>query len=77
MIWQDYIFVVGQVVFIVALLPSIFSEHKPELLTSVMTGLVLLVYAGTFYSMGLVYGAISTAITAACWLILAYQRGTW
>jgi hypothetical protein len=75
--WQDYVFLTGQWIFIIALLPSIFSVHKPELLTSVMTGLVLLVYAVTFYSMGLVYGAISTAITAVCWLILAYQRGTW
>jgi len=69
----DLIFAFGSLVFIVALIPSLRSPHKPALGTCILTGTVLAVFAGTYVGIGLMYAAITTAITALMWLTLAAQ----
>ncbi|MFP4616740.1 MAG: hypothetical protein ACLFNR_01085 [Candidatus Paceibacterota bacterium] len=73
MIWQDIVLSVGQWVFILALLPSIFSSEKPAILTSLITGLVLAVFAFTFYTLELLASAVSTACVSLTWAILVFQ----
>lgn len=74
LVWQDIILAVGSLIFAVALVPSIMSSDKPALGTSVTTGLVLTVFAFTYFSLSLWYAAVTTAITGLLWIILAVQN---
>lgn len=74
MSWQDIIFGGGNLVFAVALLPSIFSEHKPALSTCLITGAVLLSFAVTYASLALWAGMAMVALNGALWLVLAVQQ---
>ena len=73
--WQDIVLAGGSWLFLVALLPTIFSRtEKPTLSTSVLTALVVSVFAYTYYTLALwnaTFGAIALSIG---WWILAYQR---
>jgi len=72
--WQETILALGQVVFIIALLPSVFSTDKPEIWTSVITGLVALSIAITYLTMHLNVAAISAFFNFVFWSILAIQK---
>ena len=74
MSWQDVVITAGQIVFFLALLPSIFSEDKPALATSLTTGLVLIAFAFAYLSLDLLFAFATGGITAVCWLVLAYQK---
>lgn len=73
-IWQDVVLTLGSAVFVVALVPMVLSSDKPPLTTSLPTGLVLLAFAGTYASLGAVYGAATTAVSGLLWLTLAAQK---
>jgi hypothetical protein len=72
--WQQTVLALGQVVFIVALLPSVFSSDKPEIWTSIITGLVALSIAVTYTTMSLPIAAISAFLNFVFWSILAIQK---
>jgi len=72
--WQDWIIGVGQLFFFIALLPSVFSAHKPHRWSSLMTGIVLLVFAYTFWSLGLLWGAATSALVGFTWFLLFVQK---
>ena len=72
--WQDIVIAAGQWVFFAALIPSIRGTEKPALSTSLITGLTLLVYAGTFATLSLWVGAASSLLTACGWFTLAWQK---
>lgn len=74
MIWQDIVLSVGQLVFILALLPSFLSKDKPALMTSFITGTILCVFAFTFSTLSLWASAISTGCVSLAWFILAFQK---
>lgn len=74
MLWQDFIFTIGSLVFALALLPSVLGPHKPALASSVMTGSVLFIFAVTYITLGLIFSAISVCLTAIMWTILAIQK---
>lgn len=74
MIWQDVVPIIGNVVFAVALIPSILSKHKPHRWTCAMTAAVLFAYAGTFWTITLWYWSLATLVTAIAWVILLFQR---
>lgn len=73
--WQDYVFALGQLIFVVALLPALASDtQKPPRATCWMTGVTLVVFALCFGTLGL-WWAFSTTFTAAVmWLALALQQ---
>jgi len=71
---QDFILTVGSLVFVAALIPSILHKDKPALATSLMTGGVLVVFAGVYISLSLWFSAVTTFMTALCWFILAGQK---
>lgn len=72
--WQDLVLTIGQILFIISLIPSITSKHKPALTTSLISGVVLMLFAATYINLSLVFAAIGTFITGVLWLILAYQK---
>lgn len=69
----DFIFTAGSLVFIAALLPSVFGPNKPALASSLLTGTVLLVFAVTYLTISLPFSAATTAITSSLWFVLAIQ----
>lgn len=74
MAWQDIIIAIGQWVFLLALLPSIFGKDKPALATSILTGVVLAVFAVTFATLSFWTSAISSIIVSGAWFMLAAQK---
>ena len=74
MSWQDIVFSIGQWIFIVALIPLLFSTDKPALSSSLMTGTVLAVFAFTYSTLSLWTASVSTVLSAGAWFILAIQK---
>ena len=74
MAWQDIVLSVGQWVFIIALLPSVFGKDKPAFSSSVITGGVLGVFALTFATLSLWVSAFSTTLVSITWFVLAVQK---
>ncbi|MBI2327675.1 hypothetical protein HYU92_05155 [Candidatus Curtissbacteria bacterium] len=72
--WQDWVFSIGNWIFIFALIPRIRRKDKPQLSTSVITGTVLAVFAVTFLTLELWISTFSTVLASGCWFILAYQK---
>ena len=72
--WQQTVLALGQVVFIVALLPSVFSSDKPEIWTSIITGAVALSIAVTYTTMSLPVAAVSAFFNFVFWSVLALQK---
>lgn len=72
--WQETVLALGQVIFILALLPSVFSKDKPEIWTSIITGLVALSISITYATMSLQVAAISAFFNFTFWSILAIQK---
>jgi threonine/homoserine/homoserine lactone efflux protein len=71
---QDLIISIGQIIFIVALLPTIFNKDKPPIKTSLPTGIILIIIAINFLSLTLYYSFITSGINGIEWLILTYQK---
>lgn len=74
MSWRDLILTAGTFVFIVGLLPSVFSNDKPALATSLVTGTTLLVFTVIYLTLSLWFTALLTAVIAGLWFTLAIQR---
>lgn len=74
MTWQDVVLAVGSWIFIIALVPSLVGKDKPPVLTSVMTGVVLLVYTFVYFTLHLRLSMVSTGIMAIAWLALGAQK---
>jgi hypothetical protein len=72
--WQDFVLSAGALLFIVALVPTILSKHKPALSSCIMTGSILSVFALVYVTLHLWYAAATTAGTAVTWAILAAQN---
>lgn len=72
--WQDLVFTTGQIIFSIALIPSILSKNKPALSSSLITSLFLFVYALVYTTMSLWFASITTAVTASLWFVLAAQK---
>lgn len=74
MMWQDILLMVGGFIFSLALIPSILSKDKPAISTSLMTGVILLVYAFTYFTLNLWLATIAVTLTGVLWLVLAAQK---
>ena len=74
--WQDIVLGVGQIIFFLALIPSIRSKDKPALSSSIITATVLLAYALVFATLSLWFTVLTDIITTIFWYILAYQKFT-
>ena len=72
--WQDIVLTIGQVIFIIALIPAIKHKHKPPFLTSVLNGIVLFSFVIVYLSLSLWFAAITTAVVGGFLLSLAIQK---
>jgi len=72
--WQDLVLSGGTLVLAAALLPSIFSEHKPSVYTSVSTGTILGIFAVVYFSLEMWFAAATTLVTSGLWATLAIQE---
>lgn len=72
--WQDLVFSIGNLVFAIALIPSLISKNKPAFTTSFIIGLVLIAFAVAYASMNMWLSLVMVTISAGLWLILAYQK---
>ena len=79
MVWQDFVISIVNVVFMVALVPQIYSGFKLKkgsvlIATSLPTLIGLYVMAMTFYTLQLYYSAFVTVTGGILWTILFIQR---
>ena len=74
MVWQDIVLSIGQWVFAIGLLPSVFGKDKPALLSSLIMGSVLVVFVFTFATLSLWLSAVSTIAGSLIWFVLAAQK---
>jgi len=72
--WQDWVITIGQIIFIVSLIPTLKGKDKPPVSTSVPTGIVLLVFGITQYSLGLVASTFTSAILGTLWIAVGVQK---
>lgn len=72
--WQDVVFLIGQMIFNISLIPSILSKDKPALATSLITTIVIFVYVFVFSTLSLWVSSMAVASTGFMWSILAYQK---
>lgn len=70
---NDLIFTVGSLVFFIALLPSIFSDNKPDKKTSITTAAILYLFCLNYLWLDLYFSAVVGFITASGWLTLYIQ----
>lgn len=73
-LWQDWVLFIGQLLFFIALIPSIASPHKPSVWTSLITAGVLTSFAIVFWSLSLLLGAVTAGLVAAGWYVLFFQK---
>jgi hypothetical protein len=71
--WQDVIFAAGEIVFMLSLLPSVFSEQKPAPLTSIATALMLCLFLFVHASYKLWMAFTLCTATIALWFVLFLQ----
>ena len=71
--WQDAVFALGEIVFMIGLIPSLISEDKPSAITSVMTGVMLCGFLTVHASYKLWIAFTLCAVTAGLWFVLAGQ----
>ena len=74
MIWQDIVIAVASWAASFALIPSILSQDKPALWSSVMTFVIVTTFGICYATLGLWWAAASSWILAALWLVLAVQK---
>ncbi len=72
--WQEIVFLIGQMIFNISLLPSILGKDKPAFTTSLITATVIFVYVFVYASLSLWVTGISVGSTGIFWAILAYQK---
>lgn len=74
MTWQDVILGIGQVMFFVALIPSMTSSEKPALATCLMTAIILTINVFVIWTLGLYFTFASLILISSGWWILAWQN---
>lgn len=70
---HDAIFLLGNVVFLAALLPALSRRQAPPFVTCALTGTVVWIFALNFATIGLWASAAGNAAVAFCWTLLALQ----
>lgn len=73
MTWQDVVLGLGQLLFIIALIPALRSAHKPPRVTCFVTGVTLFTFAFTFSTLNLAWATLTAAVCAALWMIMVFQ----
>jgi hypothetical protein len=72
--WQDYVLATGSLLFTLALIPSLRAKNKPALSTSLITVVVLVIFALTYITLSLWFSAAAAGLNGLAWLALALQK---
>lgn len=73
--WQDYVFTSGAIILTAALIPTILDKkEKPALSTSLVSGVILVVFSSVYYSLSLRLSALMVGIHGILWFVLAVQK---
>jgi hypothetical protein len=72
--WQDIVLAISFAAFNVALIPSMISDQKPAIGTSLLTTTFLIPGLVVYISLSLWYSAIMTAINISFWATLLIQK---
>jgi amino acid permease len=72
--WQDVVFALGGFVLSGGLFPMLRQREKPPLRSSLTVAAVLAAYVAAMVTLSLWLAAVSTAVQAVVWLLLAAQR---
>ncbi len=73
--WQDWVISIGQWVFIFALIPTLrHPTNKPELITSILTGATIAIFAATFATLEFWSATLSSTLLSVTWFVIGYQR---
>lgn len=71
--WQDIVLTIGQIIFIIALIPAITHKHKPPFSTGILNAIVLVTFAIVYITLSLWFASVTTGIVAVLWFVLALQ----
>jgi hypothetical protein len=71
--WQDWVLMVGGFLLTIALFPTLFGKRKPEYLTSMLSGSILLTFGFVYATLNLWLAFIPTITNSIIWFILAIQ----
>jgi len=74
MSWQDLVLTVGQVIFVIALVPTVVGKDKPALQTSVLTSAVSFSFMAVYVSLSVPFASMTAALNGSMWLVLAVQK---
>ena len=72
--WQDIVLTLGNMLFLIALIPSIVSKDKPSHWTSLLTASTLTIFTFTYFMLSLTYATYPVGGTAIAWWILFFQK---
>ena len=71
--WQDIVITTGGFIMIIALLPTVRGNNKPDRRTSIITGIILSAFSISYLSLHLWLSSVTTMVMAVMWFILYYQ----
>lgn len=74
MIWQDFALSGLGLLLSVAIVPSLFDQIKPSIITSAPIAVLLSLIGFTQLTLGLYLTAVTTFATSAMWYVLWIQR---
>ena len=74
--WQDWAMSIGAFAILLSLVPTIRGDQKPALTTSVMSVVILGLFAFTMATLGLWLSSIANVGICFAWAVLAWQRYT-
>lgn len=72
--WQDIVIGIVQFCYIIALVPTIRGKHKPELMTSAMNVVLVMIVVVCLVTLHLWLSALSAFGVGLAWAVLAIQR---
>lgn len=75
MIWQDLVFLAGNIVSIVTLTPTLRdTTTRIPLATTVPSATIGLLYGVTFFTLGMTFSALGALVTAVLWTLICALR---
>lgn len=74
MAWQDMVIAACQFGFVLAFIPTLRSNDKPAVATSVMNVILVLTITFCFITLGLWFSVATASAITVCWAIVAVQK---
>lgn len=71
--WRDYVLFLGQIVFLFALLPTVFGDSKPEFCTCIVTALGMTLFTYVYATVNWWWTTAVAFVVTLLWWILVVQ----